>query len=322
MIRIFFGFYSQKLAAFFTLGFLHYSHLINRSIDLVDRSQRAKEKDYLNFNYEKTLSLLSSESIIFLHVGAGAPTNEGPYAEAIINKYFKFFRPILIEPRPIEAARLKDAGFLVVDKAISNKIGGQQLYITGEEGQSSLLRPTGEFASIYSSVESMEVVKTIEIETTTIDKALSQLNVKKLDYLKVDTQGTELDVLRSLGRYQPIFVKTEIFMVPSYENSCLFWDIGGLLLKNGYIMFDLAYRSNFINRGSPPYKIPVGRVPTGGTALFMPNWKCEAGRQIIHGRDLEYAKLMIMFGMADILKVVISDFSTPNDVKILSALVN
>jgi len=206
----------------------------------------------------------------------------------------------------------------VIDRCVSDKIGSKILYRTLVDELSSLLSPNSDFASYYSS--GMEVIGTTRIETTTIDRALVELDVKHLDYLKVDTQGTELDVLKGLGNYRPIFVRVEIYFVPIYKECCLIWNIGEFLSNNGYVMFDGAYRSNYVKRSHHYYMGPVGRLPTNGRVWFMPNWKCEKGRELILERDLQYAKLMTMFGMKDVLEEVFSELITPNRGKILAVL--
>jgi FkbM family methyltransferase len=289
---------------------------MGRSFDLVNKSQKAREKDYLSHNYRDILSLLGSEPIVFLDIGAGEQ------AEPVVEKYDEYFEKIFVEPRASELSKLRKKGGSVIGKAISDKLGVHKLYRTNADQLSSLLQPKGEFASLYASTElkNFELVDITEIETTTIEQALSELSVSKLDYLKVDTQGTELGVLKTLGQYKPLFVKSEVFFVPIYRDGNLIWDIGKFLFDHGYVMSDLAYRSNHVLRETDYYNAPVGRLPTGGRVWFMPNWKCKKGRNLIYERDLEYAKLMIMFGMKDVLEHVLSELMTPNRDKILAVL--
>ena len=49
-------------------------------------------------------------------------------------------------------------------------------------------------------------------------------------------------------------------------------------------------------------------------------WKIKLGQEMIIDRDVQYAKLMIMFGMKDILKNVFSDLITPNIDEVLTVL--
>jgi len=85
-------------------------------------------------------------------------------------------------------------------------------------------------------------------------------------------------------------------------------------------MFDLAYRSSHILREADYYKAPVGRLLTGGCAWFIPNWKSVTEKEQMFDCDLEWGKLMIMFGMWGVLKSTVSELSTPNKNKLLFAL--
>ena len=60
--------------------------------------------------------------------------------------------------------------------------------------------------------------KTIEVECDTISNMLSGLNIKNLDYLKVDTQGAELEILNGIGNYRPLLIKIETHIFSMYSN--------------------------------------------------------------------------------------------------------
>ena len=57
--------------------------------------------------------------------------------------------------------------------------------------------------------EDYKVTRTIEIECDTINSQLSELNINSLDYLKIDTQGSELEILKGIGNYRPQIIKIE-----------------------------------------------------------------------------------------------------------------
>ena len=52
----------------------------------------------------------------------------------------------------------------------------------------------------------------------------------------------------------------------------------------------------------------------------MPDWQSELGLQMIYDRDIQYAKLMVMFGMQNLLIDVLSSINTPNKHQILEVL--
>ena len=55
------------------------------SFDLVNKSQKAREKDYLSYNYRAILALLPDEPIVFLDIGAGEQ------ADPIVKKYDGYY---------------------------------------------------------------------------------------------------------------------------------------------------------------------------------------------------------------------------------------
>ena len=52
----------------------------------------------------------------------------------------------------------------------------------------------------------------------TISSNLKSINIQNLDYLKIDTQGAELEILKGLGDYRPLLIKCEIQIFPMYKN--------------------------------------------------------------------------------------------------------
>ena len=62
-----------------------------------------------------------------------------------------------------------------------------------------------------------KITRTIEIECDTLSNQLSELNIKKLDYLKIDTQGAELDILKGIGSYRPLLIKIEAHIFTMYK---------------------------------------------------------------------------------------------------------
>ena len=41
------------------------------------------------------------------------------------------------------------------------------------------------------------------VECDTLSENLKELSIEHLDYLKIDTQGSELEILKGIGDYRP-----------------------------------------------------------------------------------------------------------------------
>ena len=80
----------RRLAALVTLGFRWLAPIMVRSFDLVNYSQVARATDYLLHDYRGVFSLLNSEPITFLDIGAGGTS------ESIVDMDYEEFKRIYI----------------------------------------------------------------------------------------------------------------------------------------------------------------------------------------------------------------------------------
>ena len=48
-----------------------------------------------------------------------------------------------------------------------------------------------------------------EVECDTLSNLLNEFKIKNLDYLKIDTQGSELEILKGIGHYRPLLIRLE-----------------------------------------------------------------------------------------------------------------
>jgi FkbM family methyltransferase len=107
------------------------------------------------------------------------------------------------------------------------------------------------------------VKKTESKKITTLDKYVKLHSINKIDILKIDTQGYELNILR--GAKKSLngiikFIEIEITVADYYNKKINIYEIDKLLVKNNYILcnitnleydknnylswFDLLYRKN------------------------------------------------------------------------------
>jgi FkbM family methyltransferase len=104
-------------------------------------------------------------------------------------QYFPDCVPTLIEPNPYCADTLNGLGFEWHAVAASNKSGRATLFLTREWLQSTGVSLYRENTQHFRD----EVIVRHEVETRRIDDLFSG---RRFDFVKIDTQGAELDVLR------------------------------------------------------------------------------------------------------------------------------
>jgi hypothetical protein len=138
-----------------------------------------------------------------------------------------------------------------------------------------------------------DVTKEIDVECTTVNDSLNKLNIKNLDFLKIDTQGSELEILKGLGEYQPLMMKIEVQIVPMYENVPSWGELINHLYKINYMTCE------WIEIGPHVTKSPVEM-----DMIFIPNYLNDLGKKLILSREKEFISLMLIFGHIKLLQII------------------
>ena len=120
-----------------------------------------------------------------------------------------FLKDILVEPIKTEADKLKEKKF-IINKGLWSKKEKKKLYILDNRlGSTSMYMPNEEAFDLHDinskDYENYKVTRTIEIDCDTISNQLSELNINILDYLKIDTQGAELEILKGYRKLSSVY---------------------------------------------------------------------------------------------------------------------
>jgi len=266
-----------------------HSRIINQLNKL--RSETNKIDDHSNF----ISKLLEDKKITALDVGA-----QGGFFNSSIfpKKYNNFFEPILVEPIENEARKLKDQNYKVISKGLWSANCKKKLYFLEKRpGSSSMYKPSKNGFNLYDfkkkDLSLFDVSKEIDIECTTVKESLNKFNIKNLDFLKIDTQGAELEILKGLGEYFPLMMKIEVQIVPMYENVPSWSELISHLNGKNYMICE------WIEIGRH-----VTRTPAEMDAIFIPNYLTEFGKKIILSREKEFCSLMLIFGQIKLLQTI------------------
>jgi len=150
------------------------------------------------------------------------------------------------EPNPQELARLVASGAprrsYLPD--CLGRGGPAILHITRYAGCSSLYRPNIALIELFQSIGAADptgnffVLAEQPVETRRLDDVSE---CPQPDFLKLDVQGAELDVLEGSTRAlsECLVVEAEVEFVPLYENQPLYGDIERLLRSQGFMLHKL-----------------------------------------------------------------------------------
>jgi FkbM family methyltransferase len=140
--------------------------------------------------------LLPEPSKIWIDVGAHRGEKTFPIAEQDPTLRVYAFEPNLEQASKV-MGRL--ANFIVLPFAIAEENGMAMFYRNGFSAASSLLPFHEPGLNEWVGGEELREVEQIHVPTIRLDTFLKEMGITKVDYLKIDAQGADLAIIRSLG---------------------------------------------------------------------------------------------------------------------------
>ena len=262
---------------------------------VVDNLSKVRLEANKYSNIQKVISDLSLErKLIALDVGGQGGFNPENF---FLKEYEKFFNPIMVEPIPSEAEKLKDK-YMVIEKGLWSTNCTKKLYVTGKHPcASSLYKPSKEGLNLFNPFDDYfsmcEITDEVDMECTTIKDSLENLNIKELDYLKIDTQGAEYEILKGIGNFFPLLMKVEVQIIPQYED-----------MPNWSELLNYVYKLDYMLCSWEKIGGHVTQSPTEMDMFFIPNFLTERGKKLILSRENEFIFLMLIFGQIRFLQSI------------------
>jgi len=133
-----------------------------------------------------------------------------------------------------------------------------------EPGQSSVYQPASRYKELFGGNE-FGIASQCSVETTTLDAVYKDLATP--DVIKLDTQGSELDILRgaSSALNTTTLVEVEVEFIPAYEGQPLFHQVFEFMLDHG---FELLYLNRQMGQRKQIFNGPCRGQLVFGDALF------------------------------------------------------
>jgi FkbM family methyltransferase len=157
----------------------------------------------------------------------------------------KHLRALCFEPdernfRELAGKKSRDVRYLKT--GLLDRKGQADLNLTKKSRCSSVLRPNVELLKDFPDPARYKVTGSEKIEVDTLDSQLSKLDSPDVDFIKLDTQGTELLILKGarVTLEGAVFgVEMEVEFIPLYENQPLFAEVDVFMRELGFQLFDL-----------------------------------------------------------------------------------
>lgn len=182
------------------------------------------------------------------------------------------------QPDAAEAARLQRElpleapwrSVTVLSAAVASREGKARLHLTLKPGMSSLLEPDPDVTRRFCLEGTLRVVDEVTVPVVPLDLAASQYGFTDAAFLKLDTQGTELEILHSgsrLVRESLLAVHTESLFQPLYKGQSLFADVDSHMRDSGFALLSLN-RTTLRRSGDRP-SLYSKRVVMWAHCLYM-----------------------------------------------------
>ncbi|MBF0391881.1 MAG: FkbM family methyltransferase [Alphaproteobacteria bacterium] len=245
------------------------------------------------------------------------------------------FRVFGFDPDHEECERLRarhadaPAGTIHVEAvALARRAGPRRLYMTREPACGSLLEPDPDLTAAYPALDCARHVASLEIEAVTLAGWARDNGIGRIDHIKLDTQGTELEILEGAGDLLAGLrcVEIEVEFNPIYRDQPLFADIDRFLRRRGFVLWKLSNLVHYSRDGAATGALDENAVcyddahrfvhPTHGGQLYWADARfikkdVLAPRPIGDPQRLRDETLFSALGMADVVAHIASHRVSP-----------
>jgi FkbM family methyltransferase len=185
--------------------------------------------------------ILGEYSVNVIDVGARGGAGDAWYRLSPLARLIGF------EPDAEECARLnrqvaRPGAERYVAAALGRHSGPAEFHRTRAAMCSSLYRPDPEVSDRYPVLEAMRQVSTDPLQLTTLEEWAHANDVDNIRFLKLDTQGSELDILEGAGSLLDdcLGIEVEVEFSPLYVGQPLFADIDAYLRQKDFVLWRLG----------------------------------------------------------------------------------
>ena len=262
--------------------------------DLVSQLD-SKQIDRTSFLKTDASKRLLTEPINYADIGARDGLLEflKPF-EQLLNTIF--FEPDVEEFKQMQKT-YENKKIQIVNVAVSGSNSTKSLFLTKKRGGSSLLHPSGNMIGLMAigseGTSRFSVEKIVFVPTQRLDVAVNYEDTR-IELLKIDTQGSEYEILTALGEHRPFLICAECATTEIYKGQRTLFAVGSLLENLGYFPIHLM-DGHLLPKTSSNWR---NSTQLYGDVIFVPDNSLN-GRAIIE-RDVEkWFASLCMHGFMD-----------------------
>lgn len=259
-----------------------------------------------NFYFNFVSKKLIEDKIVFVDVGA---------AGDLISRWKKIGSNVLtisFEPDRVafdKLKRIKNNDNKYFNIALSNKKGIKNFYVCRDGEKSSFYKPNYELLKKYPNVKRFNIKKKIKLKVNSLDN-IGNFNP---DFIKLDTQGSELEILKGSTKNlsECIGLEVEVEFHEIYKNQNLFNEVFYFLQKNKFEFVDFSEKTYWRLKNTTN----IGQKLIFANALFLK-------KDILVGKYSfkklkKYLLILLIYNKINLIENVINqlNFSQKKEIK-------
>jgi len=254
-------------------------------------------------------NLLKNNPIIFVDIGA---------AGGMHKRWLKLgsnIKSILFEPDEEEYKKLnfnKSDNSVIINAAVADNKKLVDFNICKKQEVSSIYKPNLNLINKYDEAQRFEVERTVSMQADSLNSLLKVENINDVDFMKIDTQGSELDILKGATNYLDniIGLEVEVEFVQLYHEQPLFFEVNTFIESNGFSLIDL--RKSHWKRERKNYSINKGQLIFADALYFKEPEKILAISGLNQEKIVKTIFVYLTYGYHDFARVLF-DLSKKNN---------
>ena len=179
--------------------------------------------------------------LIYLDVGA-REMKRSRFVEAFPESKYIGFELDVEECKRLNALGFKRHKFYA--EALGRRCETRTIYVTRNPACSSLYEPNSqEMQRFMKCGPYFDLLEKRSVDTISLDDWFRDRKLSGVEFLELDTQGSELDILQgseALLKASILGLQIEVEFFPLYKNQPLFADIDNYLRPLDFLLFDLS----------------------------------------------------------------------------------
>ena len=159
-------------------------------------------------------------------------------------KFEEFINIVGYEPDKNEFDNLirnnKTPKNIFINAALGRNKTESKLYITKKQQLSSLLKPDPSIVNKYLNSERFDITNEVDVHLITVDQSLQDAKIKTIDFFKIDTQGSELDILKGSNKTleHVVGIEIEVEFNPIYVGQPIYSEVDTYIRNLGFELMD------------------------------------------------------------------------------------